>query len=141
VTPKPSPLPDDVSRFYWDGAREGVLRVTRCANGHLSHPPEPSCPACGSDDLSIVTVSGHGTVFAFTIVRQAFDAAFLEVVPYPVALVALDEDPAVRVLTNLVDVELDDVVVGMAVEVTFEARGDHVIPQFRPSRSAGVPAQ
>ena len=48
------------------------------------------------------------------------------------ALVELDE--GVRLVTNLVDVERDDIRIGMRVEVTFVATADDArVPVFRPS--------
>jgi len=140
VVDKPVPEPEEASAFYWDGAARGELLVTRCLpNGHLFHPPDVSCPVCGSDELRPFAVSGRGTVYSFAVVRQAFDPAFLADVPYVVALVALDEDPTVRIVTNIVSTPVDDVVVGMPVEVVFETRGAHHIPQFRPvAREAGA---
>jgi hypothetical protein len=133
VTSKPVPVPDAVSAAYWDGAVAGELRVSRCApRGHLSHPPDVSCPVCGSTTLEPVPVSGHGSVYSFTVVHQAFDSAFLSELPYVVALVELDDQPGLRVLTNLVECDVDAVEIGMPVEVTFEARDGVVIPQFRP---------
>ena len=85
-------------------------------------------------------MSGLGTVYTFAVVRQAFDPAFLSEVPYVVALVELDEQPGLLVLSNIVDVDREAVEIGMRVEVTFEDRGDHVVPQFRPSEHAAAPA-
>jgi uncharacterized OB-fold protein len=42
-------------------------------------------------------------------------------VPYVSGLVALEEDPAVRIVTNLVDCEPDDLQVDMPVRVVFRA--------------------
>lgn len=53
--------------------------------------------------------------------------------PYIIAWVSIDEQPDVRLTTNLVDVEPDDVAVGMEVEVVFEQNDDVYIPLFRPS--------
>ena len=134
---KPIPEPDDVSAFYWDGAARGRLLVSRCAPyGHLSHPPDVSCPVCGSDELEAVAVSGLGSVYSFAVVRQAFDPAFLADVPYVVALVELDEQPGLRVLTNIVDADIGEIDVGMPVELTFEHRDGQAVPQFRPRASA-----
>jgi hypothetical protein len=44
----------------------------------------------------------------------------------------LEEQPSVRLSTNLIDVEADDVCIGMAVAVEFEAVEDVFIPLFRP---------
>jgi uncharacterized OB-fold protein len=133
VPVKPSPEPDAVTDFYWQGAAAGELRVSRCVpHGHLSHPPEVSCPACGSEELEPVAVSGRGSVYSFTVVRQAFDPAFLPDVPYAIALVELDEHPGLRVLSNIVECHIAAIEVGMPVEVTFEHRDGYALPQFRP---------
>lgn len=51
--------------------------------------------------------------------------------PYAVAIVALAE--GVRMLTNLVGCEPDDVVVGMAVHVTWHELSDgRQLPMFEP---------
>ena len=55
--------------------------------------------------------------------------------PYLIGLVAIDEQDNVRLTTNLVDVELDDVQDGMAVEVVFEQHDDVYLPLFRPVTS------
>jgi uncharacterized OB-fold protein len=77
-------------------------------------------------------MSGRATVFSYTVARQPFDAGFVDDIPYVVALVALDDDPTVKLLTNIVDVAPEDVSVGLAVEVTFEPAGDQALPVFRP---------
>jgi uncharacterized protein len=138
---KPTPEPDDVTAFYWRGAAEGTLLVLRCeACGYLSHPPDVACARCGAAALEAAPMSGYGTVYSFTIVRQAFDPAFLDEVPYVVALVELDEQPGLLLLVNIVDTDIDAVDIGLRVEVTFEDRHGHVVPQFRPSDHAAAPA-
>lgn len=51
--------------------------------------------------------------------------------PRVVAIVELDE--GVRLVSNLVDIALDDVHHGLAVEVTFSDLGGFTAPQFRPA--------
>jgi uncharacterized OB-fold protein len=134
---KPAPAPDDVTEFFWRGAAERRLLVQRCsACGYLSHPPDVACTRCGALELEPVPVSGRGTVYSFAIVRQAFDPAFVPDVPYAVALVELDDQSGLRMLANVVGVAPDAIEIGMRVEVAFEHRGDHVVPQFRPSEHA-----
>ena len=129
---KPVPQPDPVSEFYWEGAREGSLLVQRCAGcGFLLHPPDVVCPRCLSADLVPTPMSGRGVIYAFTTARQAFDAAFIEDLPYSLALVELEEQPGLRILANIVGVSPEEVTGGAAVEVTFEERGDWALPQFR----------
>jgi len=52
--------------------------------------------------------------------------------PYVIALVEIDEQPSVRLMTNIVECDPDDVHIGMAVEVTFEHSDDVWLPLFRP---------
>jgi uncharacterized OB-fold protein len=138
---KPTPEPDEVTAFYWRGAAVGELRVLRCAAcGYLSHPPDVACARCGAAVLAPEAMSGLGAVYTFAIVRQAFDPEFLSEVPYVVALVELDEQPGLVLLANIVDIDVDAVEIGMRVEVTFEDRDGHVVPQFRPSEHAASPA-
>jgi uncharacterized OB-fold protein len=53
--------------------------------------------------------------------------------------VAIDEQESVRLTTNLVDVELDQVREGMPVEVVFEHNDDVYLPLFRPVTDAEAP--
>jgi uncharacterized OB-fold protein len=56
--------------------------------------------------------------------------------PYVVAIVEIEEDPSVRLTTNIVNVEPRDVWIGMPVRVVFEHHaddaGDVWIPLFEP---------
>jgi uncharacterized OB-fold protein len=80
-------------------------------------------------------VSGRGTLYARTVLHQAFHPDFADAVPYTVALVDLDDAPGARLLANLVETDPSEVRAGDPLEVTFEQRGDGAIPQFRPVRS------
>jgi uncharacterized OB-fold protein len=131
VTGKPAPAPDAFSEPYWRGAAEGRLVLPRCEQGHLSYPPGPACPQCGSRALTATEVPGAGTLYSFTVVRQSADPAFAADLPYVVALVELDAQPGLRLLTNVVDSDLDALAIGAPVEAVYEARGDQAVPQFR----------
>ncbi len=132
------PEPDESTMFYWEGARAGRLLIQRCAAcNRYQHPPSPRCTRCLSDVVEPTEVSGRGSLYTFIIARQAFDAAFLEELPYVVALVELEEQPGLRLLTNIVEAPAEDLKVGMPVEVTFEQRGDWSLPQFRPALAPG----
>jgi uncharacterized OB-fold protein len=75
-------------------------------------------------------VTGRGTVYSYTVNHQPWDGAG-DV--YAIALVELDEQPDVRLMTNIVGVGPDDVRIGMPVEVVFEDHGEVHIPLFRPA--------
>lgn len=131
---RPVPLPDEISAFYWEGARDGRLLVQRCRScSKLQYPPDVVCIHCQSLDLVPEQMSGRGQVWSYTVVERLFHAGFSDALPYVVALVELDEQDGLRLLTNVVDAEAGEVRVGLPVEVTFEARGDVLLPQFRPA--------
>jgi hypothetical protein len=121
---------DQPSGFFWTSGADGRLRFLRCdACAYLIHPPAPYCPRCQSCDAAPTEVSGRGTVHSFTVNHQAWDGA-RDV--YVIGLVAIDEQPDVRLTTNIVDVDPDEVRVGMAVEVVFEDHAPVFVPLFRP---------
>src|SRR3546814_2975142 len=53
--------------------------------------------------------------------------------PYVIANVALEEDASVRLTTNVVGCEPDDVRLGQEVAVRFEQQGDVFLPLFEPT--------
>ncbi|MDA8400662.1 MAG: Zn-ribbon domain-containing OB-fold protein [Actinomycetota bacterium] len=122
--------------FFWTSGSDGLLRLLRCkACGFVLHPPSPRCPMCLSKDLDQQPVSGTGRVYTWTVNHQPWIPGFDP--PYVIALVELDDQVGLRLLSNIVGCDPDEVHIGMAVEVTFqryEERGEVVwIPVFRPS--------
>ena len=54
--------------------------------------------------------------------------------PYVIAEIELVEQAELRLTSGLVEVALDDVRIGMPVDVCFVRSGDAYIPLFRPVR-------
>jgi uncharacterized protein len=127
------PTPDAETQPFWDAAREERLLIKRCnACGQPHFYPRPFCPHCWSDDVAWEEASGRGTLYTFSIVRRNDLPPFNERVPYVAAVVDLDE--GVRILSNVVDCDIDDVAIGMSLEVTFRQETDDVsLPLFRPA--------
>jgi uncharacterized OB-fold protein len=67
--------------------------------------------------LTAEPVSGRGTVYSFTVANREFAPGIKP--PYVVALVDLEEQESLRVVTNLVNVAAGDVRIGMGVRVLF----------------------
>jgi uncharacterized OB-fold protein len=132
------PLPDtrNAGKEFWIAAAAGDLLVPHCKACKKNFwYPRPLCPHCGSDQVDWVKSSGKGSIHTFTVVRQSGDPYFKTKVPYAVAMVELAEGP--RILTNLVDCDVDALKVGMRVAVCFEAvAGGIAIPLFGPEGSA-----
>jgi uncharacterized protein len=125
------PRVDQDNRFFWTSGSDGRLRFLRCQDCHsYVHPPAPLCPQCLSEDVSPEVVSGRATLVAYTCNVQEWIPGSK---PYLIGLVAIEEQESVRLTTNLVDTELDQVETGMAVEVVFEQHDDVYLPLFRPA--------
>lgn len=131
TTPAPA-IPDDgLTADFWAGTRVGELRIQRCrACGTYIHLPRPICRACQSFDLGWEKVSGRGTVYSFTVTMRPFHPYFVDRVPYVMATIALDEQPGLHFLSNVVGTPPDDVRIGQRVRVVFEDRGEYSLPVF-----------
>ena len=128
----PAPQVNDENRAFWTGGHAGELRIIRCNDcGYYIHPPSPRCPKCLSDDVEPSPVSGRGSVYTFTINRRAWSPG-LEV-PYVIAIVQLDEQADLRLMTNIVGCSADEVAIGMPVRVEFRERSEAAVPVFSPA--------
>ena len=130
--PKPIPIPTELTQPFWDACDRRQLVVQRCQGCRLyHHPPVDICLACLSTDLSFEPVSGRGTINAYTITYDARQPAFAEIQPYPVAVVELEEQSGLFMLSNIPGAAVDEVKSGLAVEVEFEeVVPGRFIPQF-----------
>ncbi|MGB8345360.1 MAG: Zn-ribbon domain-containing OB-fold protein [Ktedonobacteraceae bacterium] len=121
---------DGDSRMYWEGIARGELRIQRC--DACSRPvfyPRSLCPHCFSDQLSWIVVTGKGTIYAYTVIHQAF-GTFAGDVPFVVAIVELEE--GVRVMTRIIGGPRERVMIGAPVCVTFESAAENItLPYFR----------
>lgn len=128
----------DLNRAFWTGGADGELRFLRCrACGYLNHPPTPICPRCHAKDLAPEAVSGRATLHTYTVNHQPWMPG--PELPYVVAIVELPEQEGLRLTTNLVHCELDEIEIGMPVRVTFERHDDGdgaiYVPLFEPDRT------
>jgi uncharacterized OB-fold protein len=126
----------DHNRAFWTGGADGQLMISWCTQcGLWVSPPAADCPDC-EGALVARPVSGRGTVFTYTVNHQPFNTDVP--VPYVIAIVQLDEQPDLRIASNVVDCEPDSVHIGLAVEVRFELQdvdGESVfVPVFAPRK-------
>ena len=130
----PMPAVNAETAPWWEAAADHRLVVQRCTEcGTTRHPPGPVCPTCRSEHAEWHEVPGTGTVYTYTVVRQAFIPALADKIPYAVIAVSLDDAGGARMVSNLVDADPTEAAVGMAVEVVWEDMGPEVaVPRFRP---------
>jgi uncharacterized OB-fold protein len=125
------PLGDEESTGFWEGTAAGELRVQACAQcGAFRFPPRVMCPHCQSTERLWKAVSGRGTIWSFVVAHPPLLPAYAPFAPFPVITVTLEEDPALRMVGNLVtgpmgainEIDPATIVIGEAVEVVFSGR-------------------
>lgn len=122
---RPLPVPDTFSQRYWNAALAGDLLVQRCDTcDRYQHYPRPHCSHCLAQDPSWVKASGTGHIYSFTIVRRTPNEGFADETPYVFALVDLDE--GVRISTNVVGWEEEELACGQRVRMEFEQLGQGI---------------
>ena len=129
---RPLPKPTPETAHFWEGTKQGELRLQRCDEcASVYFPPRPFCPHCSSRQVSIFAATGRGRLASYVINQRphpAFDG------PYAIALVELDEGP--RMMSNIVGcaqtpeaLELD-----MALTVVFKKISEDIsLPLFTPA--------
>lgn len=136
-TPPPRPLPaiDMDNAAYWTGGARGELLIQQCADClHYVHPPTGFCPRCESRNVAPQPVSGRADILSLTVNHRAWYPNLP--VPYVVALVGIEEQPDVQLVTNIVDCDPLAVRIGDRVTVRFEQAEELWIPLFAPDRDA-----
>jgi hypothetical protein len=129
--PRLLPKLTDVNRRFWTGGAEGRLLIPRCHScDRWVLPPRQACPGCGGA-LTAEPVSGRGVVYTFTVNAHQFHPD----IPPPnlIAIVQLEEQEDLRIATNIVNCQADDLECGMPVQVLFEEHGEIYYPLFEPA--------
>ena len=120
---RPLPALTVDNRAFWTGGKRGELLIYRCQEcGYYVHPPVRYCPRCESRHVEAEPVSGRASVASFTVNYQKWEPELQ--VPYVMALVELEEQADVRLVTNIVNCPPEAVTIGMPVHVLFESSAD-----------------
>jgi uncharacterized OB-fold protein len=135
IPPYPAPGATNDTAAFWEAAKQERLIIQNCQDcGNKQHYPRAFCISCLSDNFEWLPASGRGIIHTFTICHVPGHPAMAERVPYPMALIDLEE--GVRMLAEIVGKHRMTLAVGECVEVVFEHRSDGVsLPQFRLSKS------
>jgi uncharacterized OB-fold protein len=136
--PKPLPEITPVTKPFWEAATKGRLVMQRCGDCRSwIWCPRPACIECGSEKLVWTPMSGRGRVFAFTVIREVIGRAlrgFEKDIPYVTAWIDLQEGP--RICSNIVQCPVENVRIGLEVEIIFEkASAEISLPKFKPRPS------
>jgi len=115
--PRPRPGISRDTKFFWDGVQQDELRIQECSSCQsLFHPPMVRCPRCGSYDLGHRVASGRGHLYSFVEVHHPRVPSF----DYPVTVGLVELEEGTRLLSEVIDLDEDQVEIGMPLEVTFE---------------------
>ena len=119
---------------FWDAAAQHRLVVAQCrACGECRMPPTPFCPVCQSQHIDWKTLTGLGEVYTYTIVDRAILPGMADHLPYVPAVITLEGGGGVRLISNVVDVALAELAIGMPVQVVWDDLREGVaVPRFRP---------
>jgi uncharacterized OB-fold protein len=132
-------LDDADAAPFWSGTARSELLVQACTDcGQRRMPPRPMCPACRSQRHTWVPLSGRGAIWSFVVVHPPLLPAYQSLAPYNVITVALDEDPRLRLVGNLVaradgpinEIDSSAIRIGEPVRVVFQQVDDVFLPRW-----------
>ena len=105
---------------------QGRFMIQRArGSGEYIFYPRVAEPGSGDQDLMWAEASGHGVVYATTVVRPRPPEA-----PYNVALISLAEGP--RMMARVVGIDSQDVRIDMAVRAEIINEAGSPLLVFRP---------
>jgi len=127
-------IPDELTGPFWEAANKGRLVIQNCTDcDRLQNPPQPNCGECGlGDSLEWKQMSGRGTIYNYCVVYDCPIRLLQEDQPYNLAVITLYEDPGIQMYSMLPGTPIDEVPVGGAVEVIFEATANgQKVPEWQ----------
>jgi uncharacterized protein len=133
--PPPSlddPYSDEWTQPFWDAALKEQLTAPKCTQcGTFKWTPEQRfCANCMSQDFEWVDLPGTGTLYSFIVVRHPLRPDMQEYVPYIPAVIEPDGAPGIRMTSNVVNVEPEDVACDMKLKVVWSRVSDTLCIPF-----------
>jgi hypothetical protein len=127
-------FPEPDTQPFWDATRQHELRYQVCnACGNIVFYPRRHCTSCTSLDLRWEVSKGEGTVYTYSVIRRSQHPSFMDLVPYVISWVDVDE--GFRMMTHIVGVDPDDpgsgLQIGARVAVEWLDRETVSLPAFR----------
>jgi uncharacterized OB-fold protein len=130
---KPLPVATEWSQPFWEGARQHKLLLKKCSKcGNIDHPPYLFCTDCMAEEHEWIAASGRGTLYSYAINTFGVPFPFWDDMPYVLAIIDLDEGP--RVISNIVECDLERLENQMKLEVVFDDVSPEVtLPKWKPA--------
>jgi uncharacterized OB-fold protein len=112
-----------VSQPFWDATRSKRLVIQHCtACDRAVWFPRVACPHCLSQELEWRESQGSGTIYAVSVQYRPGNAQMRDRVPYAVVLIDMAE--GVRIMSNVVGCDVDDVIIDKPVTAAWEPLSD-----------------
>lgn len=133
---KPIPIPDPfVNKPYWDGAKEGKLKLPRCtACSRVHFYPRIVCPNCGSRSIEWIEATGEGYLHTFAVQHRA-SGGWAEEAPFVTAYIDLREgDRVFTVLRGVDPAQPEEIMkkIGALCRIEWDKASDDVsVPYWR----------
>jgi uncharacterized OB-fold protein len=117
------------NQWWWECVDRGELAIQKCSDCQaLRHPPRPMCGECQSSEWEYVFSSGQGTIHSYVVIRYPEVPGYT----YPLVVAVVDLEEGTRFVGNVVDVEPEQVEIGMEVQASIELVDDEMkLPVFR----------
>lgn len=129
------PALDPDNRAFWTGGKSGKLHICFCRScQNYQHPPLPVCPRCHDDAIEFRPVSGNAKVVSYSVNWQPWAAN--QDVPFLLAMVELEEQAGLWLMTNIVECAVETVHIDMPVVVDFVHQDDVWLPVFKPRETS-----
>jgi uncharacterized OB-fold protein len=116
---------------FYRGLLDRKLVFLKCSScAQFLQPQTRFCPHCLTRDTVPEAVDGAGVVFMFTQLHQGVPAGFTA--PHPVVTCQLDAVPDVRFTSTIINCPVDDLRIGMEVELDWIEIAGNPAPVFTP---------
>lgn len=131
----PIPVPTPETAHFWEGTRQGELRLQRCSScRHVYFPPRPFCPACHSREVEVFKASGRGRLYSY-VINHVVPSHWPQQ-PQSMALVELEEGPRMTSMIVNVAQTPEALRLDMPLRVVFQPLSDTIsLPVFEPAVS------
>jgi len=93
------------------------LEAGKCRKcGQVYYPARQVCAECQNREFEPVTLGTDGKIVTFTVIRVA-PSQFADQAPYAMGIVEVE--PGVRLMTQIVDCDVEKIQIGMTVKLEF----------------------
>jgi hypothetical protein len=132
------PLHTPDTEQFWAATARGELALCWCgACKRYLHPPLEVCRYCGGA-TGFRPVSGRGVLHSYIVVHRAVVPGYQDKAGHLIGLVELEEQDGLRLVTQLLDVDANQVEIGMPMQARIVdlPGGDFRVPMFAPAEEA-----